>query len=81
MPWQFAALPDFCGSLDRFLNGQYSKIRLPAPIATYGMLLFGRGLSFTHGRNLFDSIMDSETLAEGICSVSQYQSASWSELS
>jgi len=48
MPWQFAAFAGlFAGASIGFLNGlMIAKIRLPAPIATYGMLWFGRGLSF-----------------------------------
>jgi ribose transport system permease protein len=48
MPWQFAAVAGLlAGALIGLLNGlMIAKIRLPAPIATYGMLWFGRGLSF-----------------------------------
>jgi len=48
LPWQYAALAGLlAGASIGLLNGlMIAKIRLPAPIATYGMLWFGRGLSF-----------------------------------
>lgn len=48
LPWQYAALSGLLsGAAIGLLNGlMIAKIRLPAPIATYGMLWFGRGLSF-----------------------------------
>ena len=48
LPWQYAALAGLLsGAAIGLLNGlMIAKIRLPAPIATYGMLWFGRGLSF-----------------------------------
>ncbi len=48
LPWQYATLAGLLsGAAIGLLNGlMIAKIRLPAPIATYGMLWFGRGLSF-----------------------------------
>jgi len=48
LPWQFAMLAGLAaGMIIGLINGlMIAKIKLPAPIATYGMLWFGRGLSF-----------------------------------
>lgn len=48
LPWQYAAIAGLAaGAGIGLMNGlMIAKIRLPSPIATYGMLWFGRGLSF-----------------------------------
>lgn len=60
-PWQLAAVAGLAaGAAIGLLNGlMIAKIRLPAPIATYGMLWFGRGLSFAlMGANPFYDFAD-----------------------
>lgn len=48
LPWQAAAAAGLAaGAAVGLMNGlMIAKIKLPAPIATYGMLWIGRGLSF-----------------------------------
>jgi ribose transport system permease protein len=61
LPWQWAALAGLAtGAAIGLLNGlMIAKIRLPAPIATYGMLWFARGLSFAlMGTNPFYGFAD-----------------------